>query len=250
MNFKVSILACNYIIHIFRVCICICTYLSHLSLNHCRNQANNSFLIYSDLNKLDHTQGLPKQAPVRCPSEDNASKLNNSCNQGSLDFESNPEILGPDTPAMRPRVPRLKRIQEDCYNLGNKHNSLFLDHSKRIKSVQDSRTEKKASSVASETASSKFEWLDPSLIRDADGRRPGDALYDKRTLYIPPTVLRKMSASQKQYWSVKCNYMDVILFFKVVNFCGHTFISVLVFCCCFVVNMKFCFILLAFECLF
>ncbi|KAL7588981.1 hypothetical protein Lser_V15G41353 [Lactuca serriola] len=45
---------------------------------------------------------------------------------------------------------------------------------------------------------SKFDWLHPSRIKDANGRRPNNPLYDKRTLYIPPDVLRTMSASQKQ----------------------------------------------------
>lgn len=213
---------------------------SYIFLNHCRNQDNDSLFIYSNQNKLDHTQGPPKQGtPFQCPLEDNSSKLNNSCDQGSLHFESIPEIPGPETPATRPRVPRLKRIQEECYNIGNKHDSLFLDSSKKIKSAQGSGTEKKTAGKASETASSKFEWLDPSLIRDADGRRPCDALYDKRTLYIPPAVLKKMSASQKQYWGVKCHYMDVILFFKVVNFRGYAFFPV--FCCYFFLNMKYSF---------
>jgi len=36
-----------------------------------------------------------------------------------------------------------------------------------------------------------FEWLDPSWIRDANGRRPNNHLYDKTTLYIPQEVLTK-----------------------------------------------------------
>nr|POE86233.1 dna mismatch repair protein msh7 [Quercus suber] len=59
--------------------------------------------------------------------------------------------------------------------------------------------------------------LDPVRIRDANGRRPGDPLYDRKTLYIPPDALKKMSASQKQYWSVKSQYMDIALFFKVIR---------------------------------
>ncbi|KAA8523099.1 hypothetical protein F0562_009522 [Nyssa sinensis] len=35
---------------------------------------------------------------------------------------------------------------------------------------------------------------------------------------IPPDALKKMSASQKQYWNVKCQYMDAVLFFKVGKF--------------------------------
>jgi DNA mismatch repair protein MSH6 len=69
-----------------------------------------------------------------------------------------------------------------------------------------------------EEAKEKFQWLCPSKIRDNKGRMPEHPLYDKRTLQIPPDVLGKMSASQKQYWATKCQYMDTILFFKVVCF--------------------------------
>ncbi|XP_023736009.1 DNA mismatch repair protein MSH7 [Lactuca sativa] len=81
----------------------------------------------------------------------------------------------------------------------------------------DLPSQNKKDDVASETAS-KFDWLHPSRIKDANGRRPNNPLYDKRTLYIPPDVLRTMSASQKQYWGVKSQYMDVLIFFKVGKF--------------------------------
>ncbi|CAL5339327.1 unnamed protein product [Camellia sinensis] len=115
------------------------------------------------------------------------------------------DILGPETPGMRPLVPRLKRIQEDSCNFKDRSDCSLLDSSKRIK--KDSEAGNKNLAQLSETTS-KFEWLDPSRIRDANGRRPGDTLYDKRTLYIPPDALKKMSASQKQYWNVKSQYMD------------------------------------------
>ncbi|XP_072964211.1 DNA mismatch repair protein MSH7 isoform X1 [Typha angustifolia] len=130
-----------------------------------------------------------------------------------LDFDS----LGPETPAMRPLVPRLKRVQEDWHDIDKKEVSSPLGSSKRMK-LHDSPFHKKAHNEVSESVSSKFQWLNPSSIRDASGRRPDDPIYDKRTLYIPPDALKKMSASQKQYWSVKCQYMDVVLFFKVGKF--------------------------------
>lgn len=109
---------------------------------------------------------------------------------------------------MNPVVPHLKRIQEDCS---------LLDSSKRVKLLQDSMTGVKSHGEQQTDTTSQFEWLDPSKIRDANKRRPADPLYDKKTLYIPQDALKKMSASQKQYWTVKCQYMDVLLFFKVVS---------------------------------
>ncbi|KAK2978247.1 hypothetical protein RJ640_024280 [Escallonia rubra] len=131
--------------------------------------------------------------------------------------ESDDDIIGPETPGMRPLVPRPKRVQEDTYTVVVKSNSSLLNTSKRVKLLEDSMTKDRNHEQACDMAS-KFEWLDSSRIRDASGRRPKDPLYDKRTLYIPPDVLKKMSASQKQYWSVKCQYMDIVLFFKVGKF--------------------------------
>lgn len=75
---------------------------------------------------------------------------------------------------------------------------------------------------------SKFDWLHPSRIKDANGRRPNNPLYDKRTLYIPPDVLRTMPTSQKEYWSVKSLYMDVIIFFIVVSFCNYLLLKMII----------------------
>ncbi|XP_013687448.1 DNA mismatch repair protein MSH7-like [Brassica napus] len=120
------------------------------------------------------------------------------------------DVLGPDTPGTRPSVPRLKRVLEDGVAFTENKVSLF-DSNKRMKLFGD--REKKEVNEGT-----KFEWLEPSRIRDANRRRPDDPLYDRKTLYIPADVFKKMSASQKQYWSVKSEYMDVVLFFKVGKF--------------------------------
>ncbi|KAH7287690.1 hypothetical protein KP509_32G069600 [Ceratopteris richardii] len=69
-----------------------------------------------------------------------------------------------------------------------------------------------------EEAKAKFEWLSPSKVKDSKGRKIGDKFFDKRSLQIPAHVLNQMAASQKQYWSVKSQYMDTVLFFKVGKF--------------------------------
>ncbi|XP_027358489.1 DNA mismatch repair protein MSH7 isoform X2 [Abrus precatorius] len=144
---------------------------------------------------------------------DNAAKFKEkTINQENIiEIETDDDITGPVTPGMQPLASHAKRSRED----GSKFCSL-LDSGKRVRFLEESKavnmTEKEAE------LASKFEWLDNSRIRDAKGRRPNDPLYDRTTLYIPPEVLKKMSASQKQYWSVKCKYMDVVLFFKVGKF--------------------------------
>ncbi|XP_047249781.1 DNA mismatch repair protein MSH7 isoform X2 [Capsicum annuum] len=124
--------------------------------------------------------------------------------------------FGPETPSMQPSVPGLKRVQDNICS-GDKSDWFSLNVNKRIKSLDGLNFERKNLEEEFEMTS-KFEWLHPSQIKDANGRKPGDPLYDKQTLYIPPDALRKMSASQKQYWDVKCKYMDIVLFFKVGKF--------------------------------
>lgn len=134
---------------------------------------------------------------------------------GVFCIERDDGIPGPETPVVRPLVPRLKRVQEEGPMPEDKCDGPLLGSSKRMKMLEDSMLVNKNQKEAD--MPSKFEWLDPSRIRDANKRRPDDPLYDKSTLYVPPDVLTKMSASQKQYWNIKCQYMDVVLFFKVVS---------------------------------
>ncbi|KAF0916096.1 hypothetical protein E2562_000705 [Oryza meyeriana var. granulata] len=131
------------------------------------------------------------------------------------EFDSSPLKL--ETPVMRAVIPHLKRVQEEQCVTTNDQCSPFWVPNKKVKSAQCSPAEKVHDEMA-ESARSKFEWLNPSNIKDANGRRPTDPVYDKTTLFIPPDALRKMSTSQKQYWNIKCKYMDVVLFFKVGKF--------------------------------
>ncbi|XP_024029834.1 DNA mismatch repair protein MSH7 [Morus notabilis] len=141
-------------------------------------------------------------------------KVDQSC---VIHVDSEDDILGPETPGAQRLVPRLKRIQEGGPKSEDKYGGSLLGSSKKLKLLEEPTPSKNNHGQVSDTAS-KFEWLDPSRIRDANGRKPDNPLFDNTTLYIPPDALKKMSASQKQYWSVKCQYMDVVLFFKVGKF--------------------------------
>lgn len=143
-------------------------------------------------------------------------KLDREAKGPPLCIENDDDILGPETPGMKPLVSRLKRIQEDTSNSVVKSDCSLRNTSKRVKFLDEPVTNENNHEELREVTS-KFEWLHPSKIKDANGRRPNNPSYDKRTLYIPPDALRNMSASQKQYWTSKSQYMDVLMFFKVVS---------------------------------
>ncbi|KAJ7184166.1 hypothetical protein C8R46DRAFT_1063114 [Mycena filopes] len=69
----------------------------------------------------------------------------------------------------------------------------------------DKKTEKKESE-------SPYAFL--AEIRDKDGNRPGDQNYDPRTLYIPSKAWKDFTPFEKQFWEIKQNHYDTILFFQ------------------------------------
>ncbi|KAH8919876.1 hypothetical protein BT69DRAFT_1336919 [Atractiella rhizophila] len=57
-----------------------------------------------------------------------------------------------------------------------------------------------------------FEFL--RNVRDADGHPVGHPEYDPRTLFIPPNAWKKFTPFEKQFWEIKRECFDTILFFQ------------------------------------
>ncbi|KAG4306432.1 hypothetical protein PORY_000420 [Pneumocystis oryctolagi] len=57
-------------------------------------------------------------------------------------------------------------------------------------------------------------FLLPEYRRDADGNPPSSPDYDERTLYIPPNIYKSFKPFEKQYWDIKCKFMDTLVFFQ------------------------------------
>jgi DNA mismatch repair protein MSH6 len=58
----------------------------------------------------------------------------------------------------------------------------------------------------------RYPWL--AKLKDAERRSPDHPDYDPRTVYIPPLAWEKFSAFEKQYWDIKKNLWDTVVFFK------------------------------------
>ena len=61
-------------------------------------------------------------------------------------------------------------------------------------------------------------FLQPDRIKDRDGRKKTDPDYCPRTLYVPDQFLKEQTPAQRQWWELKSQYYDVILFFKMGKF--------------------------------
>ncbi|KAG6836841.1 hypothetical protein H0H93_002521 [Arthromyces matolae] len=52
------------------------------------------------------------------------------------------------------------------------------------------------------------------FVHQKEGRRPGESNYDPRTLYIPKAAWAEFTPFEKQFWEIKQNHYDTILFFQ------------------------------------
>ncbi|EDV40894.1 uncharacterized protein Dana_GF10737 [Drosophila ananassae] len=64
----------------------------------------------------------------------------------------------------------------------------------------------------------KLEFLQPDKIKDKAGRRPDHPDYDSSTLHVPDKFLNSLSPGVRQWWVLKSDNYDCVLFFKVGKF--------------------------------
>ncbi|XP_017065755.1 probable DNA mismatch repair protein Msh6 [Drosophila eugracilis] len=64
----------------------------------------------------------------------------------------------------------------------------------------------------------KLDFLQPDKIKDKAGRRPDHPAYDKSTLHVPEKFLNGLSPGVRQWWVLKSDNFDCVLFFKVGKF--------------------------------
>ncbi|KAI8593896.1 muts domain V-domain-containing protein [Geranomyces variabilis] len=75
-------------------------------------------------------------------------------------------------------------------------------------------SDKKAARVQKfkEKNDERYRWLLES--KDQQQRTPDDEDYDPRTLHIPADAWSKFTPFEKQFWEIKCNHWDTVVFFK------------------------------------
>uniref|UniRef100_A0A2Z5U638 Putative DNA mismatch repair protein Msh6 n=1 Tax=Reticulitermes speratus TaxID=60591 RepID=A0A2Z5U638_9NEOP len=64
----------------------------------------------------------------------------------------------------------------------------------------------------------RLDFLKPSKIRDAQRRSPDDPDYNPKTLYVPEEFKKNLTPALRQWWEMKSQHFDCVLFFKVGKF--------------------------------
>ncbi|KAG1747375.1 DNA mismatch repair protein Msh6 [Suillus lakei] len=136
-----------------------------------------------------------------------ASSRSKSSKSAASDDQSGEESDVPTKKSTKPKRPPPKKSKaaggETGSGSGPGANTLFL--TKAEQRAQEKKTEKKA------TEDPFFFLVD---VRDKDGVRPGEPGYDPRTLYIPKKSWTDFTPFETQFWEIKQDHFDTILFFQ------------------------------------
>ncbi|XP_022106903.1 DNA mismatch repair protein Msh6-like [Acanthaster planci] len=64
----------------------------------------------------------------------------------------------------------------------------------------------------------RYEWLKDGQRKDLNGNPQNHPDYDPRTLYVPRSFLDKATPAMRQWWEMKSQHFDTVLFFKMGKF--------------------------------
>ena len=62
------------------------------------------------------------------------------------------------------------------------------------------------------------DWATIEKRRDSSRRLPTDPNFDPTTLYVPPEEKKNLTPTMRQYWEIKSEHMDKVIFFKLGKF--------------------------------
>ncbi|KAE8195361.1 hypothetical protein CF336_g3121 [Tilletia laevis] len=89
---------------------------------------------------------------------------------------------------------------------GNMQKSTSLSHlTKAERRVEEQKQKRKTNEQA-------YSFLVD--LRDKDGNRPGDENYDSRTVFVPKSAWKDFTPFETQFWTIKQNHWDTVLFFQ------------------------------------
>ncbi|WWD22313.1 hypothetical protein CI109_106804 [Kwoniella shandongensis] len=135
--------------------------------------------------KPKSTFTAPKAVPKKSTTSWNASSPMNTSRPG-------PHPLGNGTPS---RTGSSGALRDSGYDLLTQAEKNKLD-------ARDAKREKE----------NTFSFLED--VRDRDGNRPEDPEYDNRTINIPKSSWAEFTPFEKQFWEIKQDHYDTVLFFQ------------------------------------
>lgn len=163
---------------------------------------------------------------VEDSSDSDSSTPKKSSKQKKINnIDSDNENDSPNTPKHKTS----KKSQSYVNGSAEKPKKLLKEYSFQkstpVKEVKGKSVSKKDSQEAgvvkdihSNWVHNNLDFLKPDRIRDINKRKSDDPDYDPRTLYVPENFLKDLTPAMRQWWELKSQHMDSVLFFKVGKF--------------------------------
>ncbi|GLH02763.1 Probable DNA mismatch repair protein Msh6 [Gryllus bimaculatus] len=147
--------------------------------------------------------------------------LNDASDSASSGVNSADEAFSGEEPEDSP-VKRKKKSKSDQAVKKQKLTSgkpvVVLPRPSLAKETVSKPIENKNEGFQNDWAHLKYEFLKPHKIRDGNRRSPEDPEYNARTVYVPEDFKKNLSPGMKQWWDIKAQNFDCVLFFKVGKF--------------------------------
>lgn len=132
-----------------------------------------------------------------------ASKSSKTSSHSKWAYSANQHTSNTKSTASRPPPRPLTGNGNGASGGGGHSGSGLMTQAERL------RLEAKEKKKASEDC---FEFLVD--LRDKEKHRPGDPDYDPRTVYIPPKAWNDFTPFETQFWEIKQDHFDTVLFFQ------------------------------------
>ncbi|KAJ2765844.1 DNA mismatch repair protein msh6, partial [Coemansia nantahalensis] len=154
-----------------------------------------------DDNDDDYNPAAPRRANGPGPKTPSLARLRYSSTGSSGSSVGTPLARG----LASPLVPSLSRA-------GSSSDSAPLLQRMQSQAATPSDAKRARATAFAKKNEERYAWLEG--VRDAQQLRPDEVGYDPRTLYIPAGAWKQFSPFEKQYWEIKSQHWDTVVFFK------------------------------------
>ncbi|KAF9189926.1 DNA mismatch repair protein msh6 [Haplosporangium sp. Z 767] len=153
------------------------------------------------------------EAPAAVPEDDFDMEIDAADLDDSLledDDDTPPALASNKGSASKPLAPLPKPAMANIFNKSAPSPSRPPPSRSPLMLKDDKKRERAAK--FEETNSGRYKWL--LEIKDAQKNPISSPDYDPRTLYIPQSAWDKFTDFERQFWEIKGNHFDSVVFFK------------------------------------
>ncbi|XP_061914371.1 DNA mismatch repair protein Msh6 [Entelurus aequoreus] len=192
------------------------------------NKAKRRRIVVASDSEASGDEFKPEQAASSSEDEEEESTVSSEAEEKDSEHES--ELDSPVKPVKRKRPADKPAIAKSKISSTPSHvpkrapAPLKADTKSRLSafSAPDSFESQASGSGTSEGATNwdheKLEWLQDHRRKDGKRRRVSEDDYDPTSLYVPEDFLNRVTPGMRQWWLIKSEMFDTVIFYKVGKF--------------------------------